>query len=242
MYCGVPATSAPFVSRGRQLACEIPKSSTFTKSFTPSPDSSMTLSGLRSRWTIPRTCAACSACAICSTMPTAAAGVSSPGIVDPLGQRLPFEHLHHQVGVSLIRDVEVEHLHDVRVAQRRGDLRFLAEARQHLRVLLQAAVKDLDRDLPGKARVIGQEDLSASTFRDRADDSIRPLEDRSRREFGERDVSFGVHLAGCAGAAAVPCGVAGALGGRLAAPANVSKSEASAGESPVFVTSAVSNG
>jgi len=119
------------------------------------------------------------------------------GVVDPLGQRLPFEHLHHQIGVSLIGDVEVEHLHDMRMTQRRGDLRLLAEAGQHLSILLEATVKDLDRDLSGEAGVIGQEDLSASTFRDGAHDAIRPLQDRSGPELGERNVSVGVHLAGC---------------------------------------------
>jgi hypothetical protein len=70
-------------------------------------------------------------------------------------------------------------------------------------------VKDLDGDLPGKARVIGQEDLAASAFCDGADDSVRPLKNRSRREFRKRDVSFGVHLAAYAGAAVVPGGVVG---------------------------------
>ena len=97
--------------------------------------------------------------------------------------------------------------HGVRVAQRRGDLRFLTEARQHLCVLLQAAMKDLDGDLPGKPCVIGQEDFAASTFCDGADDSVGPLKNRSRVRIQQGDVSFGVHLAGSSGAAPVPCGV-----------------------------------
>ncbi len=44
---------------------EIPKSSTFTKSARSSRWSTITFSGLRSRWTIPQACAAESAFAIC---------------------------------------------------------------------------------------------------------------------------------------------------------------------------------
>ena len=46
----------------------MPKSTTFTKSVSPSTDSRKTFAGLRSRWTIPFACVADSADATCRMM------------------------------------------------------------------------------------------------------------------------------------------------------------------------------
>ncbi len=71
MYSGVPMIDPARVSR---LASEalgplaMPKSITFTKSVPSVRRSTKTFSGLRSRWTMPRWCAAPSARQICRKM------------------------------------------------------------------------------------------------------------------------------------------------------------------------------
>ena len=161
---------------------------------------------------MPRAWAAFSALAIWSMMSTAAAGSSGPA-GDPLRQQLPFQQLHHEVRDAAVRDVEVEHLDDVRVAQRRRDLRFLLEARERVAVAHEAAMKQLHREAAGQARMSGEVDLAASAFREGTYDAIRPLQHDPDRQPaggwpqqipGELCVRFCFHVARLPNAASVP--------------------------------------
>ncbi len=101
------------------------------------------------------------------------------GADQPLGQELTFDELHHQKGPTAFGHVEVDDLDDVRVAQRRGDLRLLAEARLRVRVVEVGPVQKLHSELPGQAGVVGRMDLAASTLSDWAHDPVRAGQDRT---------------------------------------------------------------
>ena len=78
MYSGVPMTSPVFVTFCASLepAFAMPKSTTFTRSAPSRVFAIMMLSGLRSRCTIPASCATCSASAVWWMMlPTRGAGI-----------------------------------------------------------------------------------------------------------------------------------------------------------------------
>jgi hypothetical protein len=86
MYCGVPTRSPAWVIAltvwrlsSRSLA--MPKSSTRTTSRSLPRSVSMTLSGLRSRWTMPWPWASDSDAAICRPIASARAGGSGPSVV-----------------------------------------------------------------------------------------------------------------------------------------------------------------
>jgi len=71
MNSGVPTTRPVFVTfwlSSPPTALAMPKSTTFTTSAPSRARVSMMLSGFRSRWTIPRSCAAWSASATCTKM------------------------------------------------------------------------------------------------------------------------------------------------------------------------------
>ena len=70
-----------------------PKSSTFT---VPSGVTLM-FAGFRSRWTMPRSCAASSASAICRAIGSASSSGIGPAR-DAVGERLAFDQLHHERG------------------------------------------------------------------------------------------------------------------------------------------------
>ena len=80
MYSGVPTTSPVLVTFWASLfaAFAIPKSTTFTQSVPSRFFANMMLSGLRSRWTIPMSCATLSASAVWRVMSPARVGVSAP--------------------------------------------------------------------------------------------------------------------------------------------------------------------
>ena len=105
-------------------------------------------------------------------------GLHGSACPDELREGPPLEHLHHQIGHAAFRDVEVHHLHDVRMPQSRGDLRLLAKSRQRLRVPDEAAVQYLDREGSRQARVRGQVHLTATAFGERPDDPIGLLQYR----------------------------------------------------------------
>ena len=80
MYSGVPITSPVFVTfcASTPAAFAMPKSTTFTQSDPSRNFASMMLSGLRSRWTIPMSCATESASATWRTISPARSGGSAP--------------------------------------------------------------------------------------------------------------------------------------------------------------------
>ena len=80
MYSGVPTTRPVFVTFwfSAPAALAIPKSTTFTQSEPSRLRASMMLSGLRSRWTIPMSCATLRASAACRVISAARRGGSAP--------------------------------------------------------------------------------------------------------------------------------------------------------------------
>src|SRR5579863_6655798 len=101
MYSGVPVMKGSLPGRSCQIAREIPKSMTLTKSSRSSVGTRMMLSGLRSRCTMP--------CAWLERRPRDRA----------FGEGTSRQQLHHQERDAALRDVEVQDLHDVRMPQRR---------------------------------------------------------------------------------------------------------------------------
>jgi hypothetical protein len=91
---------------------------------------------------------------------------------EPLGERLAFDHLHHQVvGVALAPDV-VERA-DVRVVERGDRLRLALEARAHLGIGGEVLGQHLDRDVAAEAGVRGTEHLAHAARAERGGDLVR---------------------------------------------------------------------
>ena len=126
MYSGVPTIAFSCVSVAESMSLETPKSSTLTKSSRPPRRERKMLAGLRSRCTTPAVCATSSASAISAMMRSAATTPHAPAL-QAIGEVLALEQLHDEVGRARLGDLVVEHLDDVRVRQRRGDLRLAAE-------------------------------------------------------------------------------------------------------------------
>ena len=141
MYAGVPAIMPGLAERrdraahassawlrARSNAFARPKSSTLT---VPSALSAM-LDGFRSRWMTPCSCAASRAAAICRAI-SSASGIGRPPRrpASAVGERVAFHELEHECQRSggLLDAVERG---DVRMIQRRQDLRFALEARATL--------------------------------------------------------------------------------------------------------------
>ena len=83
--------------------------------------------------------------------------------LDLLGQLDPFQHLHDQVGIALGRDVEIQDLHDVGVAQPGRHLGLALEALEYLGPSHDVAEQHLDRVAAGQARVRGLVHLAHPT-------------------------------------------------------------------------------
>ena len=105
-----------------------PKSSTFT---VPSALTLM-LAGLRSRWTMPCSCAASSASAICRAIGSASASGSGPSR-QPIGQRRALRSAPAP-GACDVAVFEAVDVADVRMIERREQLRFAPEPRQPIGV------------------------------------------------------------------------------------------------------------
>ena len=101
---------------------------------------------------------------------------------DQVRERHALEQLHDQVMHAAVGDVEVEHLHDVRMPQGRGYLRLLPKPGERLAIPGEAGAEHLDRERPRQARVGREVDLAASPLRERAHDPVRVLQDRTDRE------------------------------------------------------------
>ena len=124
----------------------MPKSTILTKSGRPSRSMRNTFSGLRSRWTMPLSCAAPSARAICDGDADRAVGRERRAVLDRLRQRRAVDVLHHRVRHALGRLAEVGDVDDVRMADARRRLRLLDEARDRRLVAHDLALEHLDRE------------------------------------------------------------------------------------------------
>ena len=91
------------------------------------------LAGFRSRWMMPCSCAASSASAICCAIGSASSSGSGP-VRDAIGERRPFDQLHHQ-RADAAGFLEAVDLRDVRVIERREHLRFALEPREAIGIV-----------------------------------------------------------------------------------------------------------
>ena len=163
MYSGVPNTAparvrrGPFGSPARPAATfAMPKSTILTKSGRPSRSIRNTFSGLRSRWTMPLSCAAPSARAICAAIRSARCGGNGAPCLDRVRQRRAVDVLHHRVRHAVGRRAEVGDVDDVRVADARRGLRLLDEALDRRGVAHDLALEHLDRERALDHRVLAR--------------------------------------------------------------------------------------
>ena len=124
-----------------------PKSSTFT---VPSGRSLM-LAGLRSRWMIPCSWAASSASAISLAMGSASSTAKGPCAIR--SARVGPSTSSSDQRVHAGRFLETVDRRDVRMIERREELRFAPEARQPLGIDRKELGKNLQRDIAPERRV-----------------------------------------------------------------------------------------
>jgi hypothetical protein len=101
-----------------------------------------------------------------------ACGTRRAAAPDDLGERDALHELHDE-RANAARLLEPVHLRDVRMIERREDLRLPLEAREPLRVGRQRLGEHLDRDLaiePGVARPV---DLAHAPLTDGREDFVR---------------------------------------------------------------------
>jgi len=92
-------------------------------------------------------------------------------LLDPIGERLAFDHLHdEEMRALLVTDVEEGA--DVRMIERRDRLRLTLESSAELFVLRDARGKDLDRDVAPEARVAAAIDLAHASGADGRNDFV----------------------------------------------------------------------
>ena len=141
------------------------------------------LAGLRSRWTIPESCANCSA--------AQSGRHDAPHVVDRqpavranlVLQARAVEQLHHQERVLGLIDVEIEDRDDVRVAEP-GAGPALAHESLAGRVAGLVGADDLDGHLVAEQRAAGAVDRAHPAFGERREYLVPAVE----------DLSGGVHL------------------------------------------------
>ena len=161
----IVGTSRPSGATGSMRAR--PKSSTFTW---PEP-SRKTFSGLRSRWTMPLSCAAARPPAISSAISTALRGGRAP-VLQALAERLALEQLHRGVDGALLA-AEVVDGEDVRVGEGGDRLRLALEAGERVRVLGEVPRQDLHRDVALELGVARAEHDAHAALAELGDDLVR---------------------------------------------------------------------
>ena len=151
---------------GASIALARPKSRTLTL---PS-GVSLTFPGLRSRWTIPFSCAASSASAICRATARASSRGSGAAL-QPLGEVLALDELHDE-GADAARLLEAVDRGDVRVLELGEELRLALEAGEAVGVGGERLGEDLDRDLALQLRVGRAVDDPHPALAERAGDLV----------------------------------------------------------------------
>ena len=182
MYSGVPMSTESVVCTVFESdSLLMPKSSTFTWSPTAVGTRKM-FSGFRSRCTTPRPVGRLQRRA---DLPHDAGDLLEIERLAARARReaLALEVFHHQVRLAGGQGVEVEHLHDVRVLQPRGDLGLALEAGQRLLGQLAIDVQHLDGDLlAGQPAVAGQPHLAHASAAELALDLVGLGDDDAGRE------------------------------------------------------------
>ena len=161
LACGSSSSRAAEMAAGRNFAS--PKSSSLAPLAV-----SITLDGLRSRWTIDWECAWSSALAIsiaCVSACSSGAALRQPG-----RQRLAFE-IFHDEEVDLVLTPDVIQRADVRMRKGGNGPRFAGETGAHARGC-DAGRKHFDRDRPVETAVDGAEHLSHPARAEKALDAI----------------------------------------------------------------------
>ena len=152
----------------------IPKSVTLAWS----PSSTITLCGLRSRWMTPRRWANRAALRICSVMSIARIGSSGASLADQLLERAAREVLHRDV-VRAVVGAAVVDADDVGVLEAGRRLGLAAEALDEVRVLGEAAVQQLQRDLAPELLVLGQEHVGHPPGAEAREHLVAAVDDRA---------------------------------------------------------------
>ena len=148
MYAGVPITMPVCVrcpSSTSPISLAMPKSSSLAYESPCCGCTIQMLSGLRSRWTIPWRCAASSAWQICRRRRRASSGWNGP-LLEPIGQALAVEELHHEVVAPVGQPPEREDVDDVRVADLVDRARLVDEPAHQLGIGGDLRRQHLDRD------------------------------------------------------------------------------------------------
>jgi hypothetical protein len=97
-----------------------------------------------------------------------------------LREVLPLEQLHHQKRrVVTLFDTRVEHVHDMRAADLRGQARLLQETRAKLGLIQGMPEHDLDRAAATRDEVFRFVDRPHASGRNRAQDAISLREDKT---------------------------------------------------------------
>ena len=102
-----------------------------------------------------------------------------PHAADLRSQLDTVEVLHHQIGMPLRRQVEIQNLHDVRVVQLRGYLGFPLEALDHVGAIRDVGQQDLHGIATREPTVSGLVDFAHSAGANQTNDLIRVGEQRS---------------------------------------------------------------
>ena len=91
---------------------------------------------------------------------------------DQVGERLPVDELHHQRAGGA-RFLETMDVRDIRMIERRKDLRFALEPRETIAITGEQVGQDLDRDVAVQPRVACPEYLAHPSPADRGRDGVR---------------------------------------------------------------------
>ena len=128
-------------------------------------------SGLRSRCTSPRACAATRPLVTAHAMRRASSSEAGPR---PMGTRRDFavEKFRYEVRAA-VRHSHIEHFDDVGVVERCGDARFLKEPLDRLPIAALGVGERLDRDVSTESWVVRSVDVSHAATSQQRDDPVR---------------------------------------------------------------------
>ena len=98
-------------------------------------------------------------------------------LLDHLLERAPGEVLHRDV-VGAVVLAAVEHVHHVRVVERRRRRGLALEALHELAVAREAAVQHLDRDLAAEVAVLRAVHVGHAARAEPVDDAVATVDDR----------------------------------------------------------------
>ncbi len=152
-----------------------PKSSTLTISRPLARRARKTLSGLRSRWMMPASCAWASASAMATPMAAARAAGTGPRR-GHVRQAVPVEQLHDEEEQPVVGLAEVGDADAVVVIEARGRARLAVEARDRLGVGGQLGAQDLHRHRLVHERVGGAVDGAHAALAEPLDQPIAAAE------------------------------------------------------------------